>query len=59
MDALLGYDFGFLGDPDDQNHIGDGHTVMEWVRLLTDAAFESIDVLRRDAEKVILASVKP
>ena len=58
--ALVGYDYGFLGEPpDDQSHIGDGLSVMQWVGLLTDAGFESIDILVRDAEKVVLASVKP
>jgi SAM-dependent methyltransferase len=56
--ALLGYDYGFLGEPDDHDHIGDGLSVMQWVRLLTDAGFGSIDILLRDAEKVVLASVK-
>jgi hypothetical protein len=32
---------------------------MQWVRLLTDAGFDSIDILLRDGEKVVLASVKP
>ena len=60
VNALVGYDYGFLGDPpDDQNRIGDGLSVMQWVGLLTDAGFESIDILLRDAEKVVLASVKP
>ncbi|MGA7411079.1 MAG: class I SAM-dependent methyltransferase [Bryobacteraceae bacterium] len=60
VNALLGYDYGFLGDPpDDQNHIGDRLSVMQWVGLLTDAGFKSVDVLLRDAEKVALASVKP
>jgi SAM-dependent methyltransferase len=58
--ALVGYDYGFLGDPpDNQNRIGDGLSVMQWVGLLTDAGFESIDILLRDAEKVVLAGVKP
>jgi len=59
VNALLGYDYGFLGEPDDQNRIGDRLSVMQWVGLLTDAGFESIDILLRDAEKVVLASVKP
>jgi hypothetical protein len=60
VNDLLGYDYGFLGDPpDDQNHIGDRFSVMQWVGLLTDAGFGSIDILLRDAEKVVLASVKP
>jgi SAM-dependent methyltransferase len=59
VNDLLGYDYGFLGEPDGQDRIGDGLSVMQWVGLLTDAGFESIDILLRDAEKVVLASVKP
>jgi len=60
VNALVGYDYGFLGDPpDDQNRIGDGLSVMQWIGLLTDAGFESIDILLRDSEKVVLAGVKP
>ena len=60
VNALVGYDYGFLGDPpDNQNRIGDGLSVMQWVGLLRDAGFESIDILLRDSEKVVLASVKP
>jgi SAM-dependent methyltransferase len=59
VDALLGYDYGFLGDPGDQDRIGDGLSVMQWVGLLTDAGFESVDIPLRDPEKVVLASVKP
>jgi len=60
VQPLVGYDYGFLGDPpEDQNHIGDGLCVRQWVDLLTDAGFESIDILLRDAEKAVLASVKP
>jgi hypothetical protein len=59
VNALLGYDYGFLGEPDGQDRIGDGLSVMHWVGLLTHAGFESIDILLRDAEKVVLASVKP
>ena len=60
VNALLGYDYGFLGDPpNNQNRIGDGLSVMQWVSLLKDAGFESIDILLRDAEKVVLASSKP
>lgn len=57
--ALLGYDYGFLGDPDGEGHIGETLSVKQWIRLLADAGFESIDILQRDAEKVVLASVKP
>ena len=59
VNALLGYDYGFLGDPDDHNRIGDGLSAMQWVGMLTDAGFASIDILLRDAEKVVLAGVKP
>jgi SAM-dependent methyltransferase len=60
VNALVGYDYGFLGDPpNDRDRIGDRLSVMQWVGLLEDAGFESIDVLLRDAEKVVLASVKP
>ena len=59
VNALLGYDYGFLGDPDDHNRIGDGLSVMQWVGLVTDAGFESVDIMLRDAEKVVLASVRP
>jgi SAM-dependent methyltransferase len=57
---LTGYDYGFLGDPpDNQNRIGDRLSAMQWAGLLKDGGFESIDILLRDAEKVVLASVKP
>jgi hypothetical protein len=56
----LGYDYGFLGDPPKgQDRIGETLSVMQWVGLLTAAGFESIDVLLRDAEKVVLATVRP
>jgi SAM-dependent methyltransferase len=58
--TLIGHDYGFLGNPpDNQNRIGDGLSAMQWVGLLADAGFESIDIPLRDAEKVVLASVKP
>jgi hypothetical protein len=60
VNALVGYDFGFLGDPPDNgNRIGDGLSVMQWVGLLSAAGFQSIDILLRDSEKVVLASIKP
>jgi hypothetical protein len=59
VDALLGCDYGrYLGQPD-QNRIGDKLSVIRWVDLLTDAGFESVDILLRDAQKVVLAVVKP
>ncbi len=58
--ALVGYDYGFLGDPPGaRNRIGDELSVMQWVGLLKDAGFESIDILLRDSEKVVLGSAKP
>jgi len=59
VNALVGYDYGFLGDPDDQDCIGDALTVMQWVGLLTDAGFKLTDILLRDAEKAVVACVKP
>jgi SAM-dependent methyltransferase len=56
---LLGYDYGFLGAPDGQDRIGDGLSAMRWVGLLADAGFQSIDILLRDPEKVVLACAKP
>ncbi|HLJ45502.1 MAG TPA: class I SAM-dependent methyltransferase [Bryobacteraceae bacterium] len=59
VNALLGHDYGFLGEPGDQDRIGDGLSVGQWVYLLTGAGYQSVDILLRDAEKVVLASVKP
>jgi SAM-dependent methyltransferase len=59
VNALVGYDYGFLGEPDHQDRIGDGLSAMQWIGLLTGAGFGSVDVLLRDTEKVVLASVKP
>jgi hypothetical protein len=59
VNALVGCDFGFLGDPpDDRSRVGDGLSVMRWVGLLGDAGFESVDILLRDSEKVVLAGVR-
>jgi SAM-dependent methyltransferase len=58
VQALVGHDFGFLGDPPDQDRIGDGLSTMQWVGLLADAGFQAVDVLLRDAEKLVLAGVK-
>jgi SAM-dependent methyltransferase len=55
---ILGYDHTkLLGSRDSQ--LVEGMPVSGWVRILGDAGFESIDVLLRDADEVILAAVKP
>ena len=56
---LVGYDYGLLGAPEDSGRIADELSVRQWIRVLTDAGFESIDILLRDSEKVVLAGVKP
>jgi SAM-dependent methyltransferase len=59
VNALVGYDYGFLGDPpDNHDRIGDRLSAMQWVGLVRDAGFESIDILLRDPEKAVVASVK-
>lgn len=56
---ILGYDHTkFLGSRD-SNRISDEMPVSGWIRLLENAGFDSIDVLLRDADEVILASSKP
>jgi hypothetical protein len=58
--ALLGYDHAKLLGSLDPNLIGDyGLSVLEWVRLLKNAELDSIEVLLRDADEVIVASSKP
>jgi trans-aconitate methyltransferase len=59
VNALVGYDYGFLGDPGQEDRIGDGLSAMQWVGALADAGFQSIDILLRDTEKVVLAMVRP
>ena len=55
---ILGYDHTkFLGSRD-ANRISDEMPVSGWIRLLKNAGFDSIDVLLRDADEVILASSK-
>ena len=55
----MGYDYGFLGDPPaDHSQIGDSLSVMQWIGLLTDIGFKSIDILLRDAEKVVMAGMR-
>ena len=60
VNTLLGYEYvKELGECDDQNRIGDKLSVMGWVQLVKNAGFESIDILLRDAEKVVSAALKP
>jgi SAM-dependent methyltransferase len=55
---ILGYDHTkLLGSRDLQ--LVEGMPVSGWVRILSDAGFESIDVLLRDADEAILAAAKP
>jgi SAM-dependent methyltransferase len=56
---ILNYDhIKQLGSPN-PHRIGDGMSVSGWMRFLKDAGFESIDVLLRDADEVMLAAAKP
>ena len=56
---LLGYDpIKELGERDD-SHINDKLSVLGWVGMLKVAGFDSMDVLLRDAEKVVVAALKP
>jgi SAM-dependent methyltransferase len=57
---ILGYDHTKLLDSQNSHLIRDeGMTVSGWVGMLKSAGFKSIDVLLRDADEVILATVKP
>jgi SAM-dependent methyltransferase len=60
VNTLLGYDYvkAALGERN-QNRIDDKLAVMGWVELLKNAGFEPIDILLRDAEKVVSAALKP
>ena len=60
VNNLLGYThFNELAEPDDQNHIGDKLSVLGWAGMLEAAGFNSIDILLRDAEKVVMAAIRP
>jgi len=59
VSALIDYDHGFLGEPVDQERIGDTLSVKQWIGLIADAGFASIDIPLRDVEKVALACAKP
>jgi len=56
--ALLGYDhIALLGSRDDPR-IGDDLSVAGWIELLGRGGFERVDVLRRDADQVVLGAQK-
>jgi trans-aconitate methyltransferase len=56
---LLGYDHTKqLGSPGTRR-IGEEMSVQGWIELLKNSGFESVDVLLRDADEVILAGAKP
>jgi SAM-dependent methyltransferase len=60
VNNLLGYDhIKELGERADQNRISDKLSVLGWVGLLKAAGFDSIDILLRDAEKVVVAALRP
>lgn len=59
VNTLLGCQYMDLAAQRPPHVIGDTLPVMGWVRLLRNAGFASIDILLRDAEKVILAALKP
>jgi SAM-dependent methyltransferase len=55
---ILGYDHTkLLGSRG--SHLDEGMPVSGWVLVLREAGFESIDVLLRDADEVMLAAAKP
>ncbi len=56
--AILGYDHTKLLGSRDTPRIGDEMPVSGWIQLLKNAGFESIDVLLRDSDEVILAATK-
>ena len=56
---LLGYDHIQQLAVRDTGRIDDRMSVLGWIKLLKDSGFESIDVLLRDADEVILAGAKP
>jgi SAM-dependent methyltransferase len=56
---ILGYDHIKSLGSRNPNAIGDRMPVSGWIRILKEAGFESIDVLLRDADEVMLAAVRP
>lgn len=54
----MGYDHTrFLGSPGD-SRIGDGMTVRGWIDLVESTGFQTVDVLWRDADVMIVAARK-
>jgi SAM-dependent methyltransferase len=56
---ILGYDHTKQLGSRDTPRIGEKMPVSGWIQLLKNANFDSIDVLLRDADEVILAAKKP
>ena len=56
---LLGYDHTKQLGPRDPGRIDERMSVLGWIKLLKNSGFESVDVLLRDADEVILAGAKP
>jgi SAM-dependent methyltransferase len=56
---LLSYDHTKQLGARDARRIDDRMSVLGWIKLLKNSGFESIDVLLRDTDEVILAGAKP
>jgi SAM-dependent methyltransferase len=56
---LLGYDHTRQLGPRGPGRIDDRMSVRGWIKFLENSGFESVDVLLRDADEVILAGAKP
>jgi SAM-dependent methyltransferase len=56
--SLVGYDHTELMLPREGGRIGDGMTVRGWINLAQRSGFQTVDVLWRDADVVIIAAQK-
>jgi hypothetical protein len=56
--ALVGYDHTELLGAPGESRIGDGMTVRGWIELVEASGFQTVDVLWRDADAVIIAARK-
>ena len=56
--SLVGYDHTELLGAREDSRIGDGMTVRDWIDLVETTGFQSVDVLWRDADVVIVAAQK-